>query len=225
MLASDHRIYFVKSAQNFRETHAKQLAVEFVVARLAASIHAPVPESSLIRIPEELQFPLKNGSVLQPGLAHANLDVTENEFERLNTYIDKDDNRRRFAGLIALFELCFGGDLQWLCDKQNDMSIFTHDHGHYLPPNGGSFNVELMKQVVDTQHPFPIQIEGLLPADLAYYADQIEALQRSTLVDIMNEVPISWAVTNEDLETLGWFLERRRPLVAKRLRDMSGGLR
>ena len=201
----------------------KEIVIEYVVAQIANYIDAPIPKSSLIRITEELNFSLLNGKKILPGIAHANIEIELCELIRGISYLDQDDNKKRFTGVLALFDLCYGHDFQWLCDKNDDMSIYSHDHGLYLPPNSGWFTTESLISAVDEPHPLPLDIPGLQAEDLENCAILVENLSREMILSVLNSVPSSWKVTNEELETLGWFIESRRSAVAVRLRNMVKG--
>jgi hypothetical protein len=48
----------------------------------------------------------------------------------------------------------------------------------------------------------------------------IERVGRDDLLNILRTVPARWPVTEVELETMGWFLERRVQGVAARLRSL-----
>jgi hypothetical protein len=126
------------------------------------------------------------------------------------------------VGVYALFDWCFGADQQWLYDLDADRMIYSHDHGLYLPPAGqGYLSVTGMQGVVDTAHELPDPPAGLSRAALETTADALEAVNSGNLASILNSVPASWPVTDDELAAVGWFLERRAPGVAARLRALA----
>jgi hypothetical protein len=49
----------------------------------------------------------------------------------------------------------------------------------------------------------------------------LEAISHIELAPVLNSVPASWPVTDQELDCLGWFLERRATGVAARLRGLT----
>lgn len=62
--------------------------------------------------------------------------------------------------------------------------------------------------------PQPNSVEG----HLKEMVSAISAVTRASLEAILKGVPASWPVSDEELETLGWFLMKRRKGVLTRLR-------
>lgn len=220
--ASDNQDYFVKSLDVCPPGQGASLVIERVVAKAGELIGAPVCRTSLIRIPDEIAgWEPRPGVALQAGLAHASLALERaDEMGRPSLYgRDQDDNRRRHVGVYALFDWCCGTDAQWLYDLDNDRTIYSHDHGLYLPPVGeGAVTEEALVREIDQPYELPDSRDGLLPHALDETAASLDAVRREDLMAILNAVPASWPVTDQVLETLGWFLESRAPAVAQRLR-------
>lgn len=224
VVASDDRQYFVKSREACPAGQETSLVIENVVASAGRLIGAPVCESSLIRIPEEFRgYELKPGVTLSPGLAHASLALAHaDEADRPSLGSrSHDDNSRRHVGVYALYNWCFGADAQWLYDVDNDRTIHSHDHGLYLPPPGaGTFNRDSLVNNVDVPNLLPDSTAGLLPAAIEETINALRGVDRASLVAILNGVPASWPVTDDLLETLGWFLEKRIGLVIQMLESL-----
>jgi hypothetical protein len=53
---------------------------------------------------------------------------------------------------MALFDWCWGGDLQGLVALSDESRYFSHDHGWYLPPNGPTWDEASLETNVDTAH-------------------------------------------------------------------------
>jgi hypothetical protein len=121
--------------------------------------------------------------------------------------------------VYALYDWCCGADAQWLYDLNNDRTLYSHDHGLYFPPPGkGGWTISDLVTVVDVPYQLPDPPDGLLATAIDELAASLEDVDRSSLVSIMNRVPTSWPVSDDELEALGWFLEYRAPAVAERLR-------
>ncbi|GII03513.1 hypothetical protein Pta02_55210 [Planobispora takensis] len=220
VIASDGRRYFVKRLEACPNDEARaSLAIEFIVSGVGGLIGAPVCPTSLIRIPEELaEWPL-NGGVLKAGLAHASLALEHVEERRQALSLrERDDNRRRHVGIYALYDWCFGDDAQWLYDRDDDYSIYSFDHGVYFPPNSGCWRPALLEQSVDVPNELPDGSDGVSLEAVEEIAGALEKISRGALADILCGVPASWPVNDRELEALGWFLERRAPAVAGRVR-------
>lgn len=223
-IASDGREYFVKSMATCPAGQQMSLAIERVVAEIGQLINAPVCTTSLIRIPALLaRWEPRPGIAVGEGLAHASLALTRADEQgrpRLAAR-GQDDNRRRHVGVYGLFDWCCGADNQWLYDLNSDCTLYSHDHGLYLPPVGtGSITEADLQSELNTPYVLPDDPAGLSPAAVAEVSAALDAVTQSDLAAILNHVPASWPVNDELLETLGWFLEHRAPAVANRLRSL-----
>jgi hypothetical protein len=121
-LASDGQRWWVKPHNNLQGP--KVIVTEFVVGRAGALIGAPVCDVAIVEIPEELTgWEFRPGARLEPGLAHASRAVDDAQEVRALDYRDRDDNRRRHAGVVALYDCCWGGDDQWLYSETDDRKV------------------------------------------------------------------------------------------------------
>lgn len=221
VIASDNRQYWVKNLNGCPAVAQASLAIEFVVSGVGRLIGAPVCETKVIRIPEELDGTVLPGGKLHSGLGHASLAV-ERAIERRHTLSARslDDNSRRHAGIYALWDWCFGADGQWLYDMNADQALYSHDHGLYFPPNDGTCSPRLLRQTVDVPNELEDPPDGLNLEAVEDAARALEQIDREALVKILCGVPASWPVRDDDLEAIGWYLESRAPAVAHRLRTM-----
>lgn len=223
VVGSDGNDYFVKSLETCPTGEGASLAIEHVVAEVGRLIAAPVCATSLIRITSDFAgWEPRPGVPLAEGLAHASraLDHAD-EIRDVLSARHQDDNRRRHAGVYALFDWCVGSDNQWLYDLDNDRAIYSHDHGLYLPPPGRAIiDAASLQAQVDVPNQLPDPADGLLPGAVEDVAQALERVTRADLAAVLNSVPAAWPVTDADLEALGWFLERRCTPVAERLRRL-----
>ncbi len=224
VVASDGHQYFVKSLDTCPPGQEASIAIERIVAEVGRLIGAPVCTTSLIRIPSELAgWEPRPGVALREGLAHASLalDRADEQGRPHLAARSQDDNRRRHVGVYALYDWCVGTDAQWLYDIDNDRTLYSHDHGLYFPPVGmGLWTRQDLIASVDMPNELSDARQGLDPSAVEEVAAALDAVDRNDLVSVMNSVPFSWPVTNEDLEALGWFLEYRTPMVANRVRAL-----
>ena len=225
-IASDNQEYFIKTLQSCPFGQGSSLAVELVVGRLGQIINAPVCISRLVRIPASLDnWEIRPGVILKEGWAHGSLAVERAQLVRPDLAArGRDNNRYRHVGAFALYDWCYGDDRQWLHDLSADRQLYSHDHGLYFPNQGQkAWTREMLIYSVDSPRLLPDTTEGLSPEACNDYADALESVSRDQLVDILNGVPRSWPVSNEDLEALGWFLEYRAPQTASRIRNLHAG--
>jgi hypothetical protein len=222
-VASDNRRWFVKPPNQLQGGHV--LVSEYVVASVGQLLGgAATCESSIIEIPPAVAgWEFRPGLPLVPGFGHASLEVeTAQEVRGAPSRPGEDDNRRRQAGLAAVYDLCWGADEQYLHAVSDDWKIYSHDHGHYFP-GGPQWTQDSLRASVTDPHTLGITTVGADADALEAFAVAVESLQRESLVEVLNGVPASWAVLDEALATLGWFIEERRVGVAQRLRGMTGG--
>ena len=222
VVGSDRVDYFVKSLDYCPQGGAT-LVAEFVVAAVGRLIGAPVIRTAIIEIPDQLAgHELSPGRPVSAGLAHASAALEHcDEMGRPQLHARaQDDNRVRHAGVYALFDWCYGSDQQWLYDIDDDRRIYSHDHGLYFP-SGWAHDSSALSATVDDPHPLPDASAGLSPTAIEETAQRLDAVTRPQLASILERVPTTWPVSDEVLEAVGWFLERRAPGVARRVRDLT----
>jgi len=221
--ADDNLVYFAKFPELCGSQQDRMSVVtEMVVAEAGRLIGASTCRTVVMRVPSELHGDeLKNGVTISSSVVHASQAV-KNCYEVKSDLPERgrDDNRRRHVGLLALYDWLMGQDQQWLLDLDDDLATYSHDHGLYLPGGNGSWTVEALESSVDQAHPAPGSTTGLLPAAISETADALHHVDRDTIERLLNRVPSSWAVTDVQLECLGWFMERRAPAVAGRIEQL-----
>lgn len=223
VVGDDRMDYFVKSLDNSPPGMGATLAAEYIVAAAGRLISAPVIRTVIIEVPAQLAgYEPRPGTPISAGLAHASEALNHaDEMGRPSLYArSQDDNSTRHAAIYALFDWCYGSDQQWLYDIDDDRRIYSHDHGLYLP-SGWMTDPAALVGAVDQPHPLPDPPTGLSPAAIEEAADRLEAVTRADLASILNGLPAAWPVTDQLLETVGWFLERRAPAVALRMRNLQ----
>jgi hypothetical protein len=155
-------------------------------------------------------------------LAHASLALSDAQELRQLEYRDRDDNPRRHAGVFALYDWCWGADDQWLHCESDDRKLYSHDHGMYVP-DGPAWTEATLLARVGEPHPLGYEARGLDAVALSGFADRLENVRRGEIAKVMSSVPASWPMSDGELEAFGFFLERRAPAVAARLRALNGG--
>jgi len=217
--ASDGQRWWVKPENNLQG--AKVIVTEYLIGSLGSLIGAPTCEVAVSQIPEELAgWEFRPGATLEAGLAHASRNVEDAQLLHSLDYRQQDDNRRRHVGVFAIYDWCWGGDDQWLYCHSAEHRIYSHDHGWYLPEVGPEWSESALLSRINEAHPPSYPKNDLDPSAITQIAGVLEQIDKEKLVPILMSVPTSWAATNTDLEALGFFLERRAPAVADRLRQI-----
>ena len=219
--ATDGERYWVKQVQN--PASPRVPVTEQVISGCGRLIGAPVRACRLIMIPEELDGELlSNGTVLHQGIAHGSLNLEYSAFDKTwgPENRTRDDNRRRHAAYFAFFDWCWGDDRQWLYDTIDDMTTYSHDHGHFLP-GGPNWTTESLLNHQEQAHSLDSSPEGLDYNELERVADKSEGLTAAELKTVLCGIPASWPVANEELEVLGYFLDSRRLPSARRIRQLA----
>lgn len=223
-LADDGEIYWIKqpsNRQSFRVPVTEQL-----IAGMGRLIDAPVCEVRLIAIPAEFDGEmLDNGTVLAAGIAHASRDVGVCAFDKSYgpQFRSRDDNRRRHAGYFALYDWCWGDDMQWLYDLLDDRKMYSHDHGHFLP-GAPDWNADSLAESADFPHELQANPAGLDDNELLRIADRLETLAARDLAEVVGRIPSDWHVSDRDLATAGAFFDYRMSPTAVRLRALAARL-
>ena len=181
---------------------------------------APTCEIRTISISEEFAgWEFRPGRTLEPGIAHASLHVEDAIFTRgLDRRMD-DDNSRRYAFLFALYDWCWGGDAQGLLAAKDENRFYSHDHGWYLPPEGPNWTAADLAAQVDTPHELSTSPNGIGASAAEEVARKLEATESDMLQNALAGIPSVWPVTDDELEWVGFFFEKRAPIVAQRVRQ------
>ncbi|WP_417732333.1 hypothetical protein [Rosistilla oblonga] len=221
-LGSDGNVYWIKMVDNRQS--ARVPVTEQVIAGAGRMIDAPLCKTKLIAIPSDFDGDvLDNGTVLRAGTAHGSLELPNCLFEKWYEpqHRLRDDNRRRHAGYFALYDWCWGDDMQWLYDLTDDWKTYSHDHGHFLP-GSPTWTIESMLESVAVPHPVGTSGGNLDDNELERIAVTLERDLRSDLIAVLSSIPSEWPVSRQELEAIGWFLEYRSVSVAARLRQLVG---
>lgn len=134
-LASDGNKYWIKAPNN--PQGPRTLAAEVIVHGIGNLLGAPVCQAALIDIPDSMDYRFTPQHRLRGGIGHASRDISHVVVsEEWSTYASRDSNRERQALLLCLWDLCMGGDQQWLHDTTDSYSIWSYDHGFWLGGEG-----------------------------------------------------------------------------------------
>lgn len=222
-LCGDLQRYWIKPLNNSQGQIVP--ITEQIVGRVAKLIGAATCDVKTVEIPEAFAGQeFRQNKKIESGIAHGSLSVDDVVDVGGLDYRNNDDNQRRHATMFALYDWCWGGDMQGLCKTTEDHQFFSHDHGWYLPPNGQSWDIQNLQSCVDVPHELNQPKGGITSVMVNEVIKALEAVTRDQLVKVLCCIPKSWPVTNEQLETVGWFLESRVPGVVQRMRQQFGVL-
>jgi len=215
--------WWVKPLNNLQ---GERVAItEAIVGLVGKIIGAPVCDTAIVRISDDLAgWEFRPGATVVPGYAHASLEVSGVVEERSLLFRERDSNSKRHVGVIALYDWCWGGDDQWLYSGPSDQELFSHDHGYFLPDTGPTWSIATLEGNVDVPHVKVCPLDGLDQQEVARVAESLRTLPQSRLIESLSLIPESWPVSDEELEAVGWFLQRRAPAVSARLEDLGSKL-
>lgn len=198
---------------------------EQLVGKAGSLIGAPVRPVAVVYIPKDLEgWEFRKGRRLQPGCAHGSLALA-NCVERKGQLPDreKDENARRHAGYFALYDWCWGGDVQALLDLTDDRALHSHDHGWFLPPIGAQWDIMCLQSEVSTPHELKQDGAGIDMIEVQRLATRLEQITQEEVLGVVTSIPRAWPVTDAELGAVAQFLHERAPEVAARMRARFGG--
>lgn len=219
-LASDGNKYWVKAPNNPQGT--RTLAAEVIVHGIGNLIGAPVCQTALIEIPDSMTYRFTPQHWLHGGIGHGSRDIPSVLVsEAWSTYASRDSNRERQALLFALWDLCMGGDQQWLHDTTDSYSICSYDHGFWLGGDG-DWSSESLRTVGTSPWLYDRYLGDLDPGiasarALHAAASAVLTLDREAIRAVTEAVPLEWKIPSPDLATAADILFLRAEGVAQRL--------
>lgn len=220
-LADDGHQYWVKVPGN--EQGNQVLVNEIIVGELGRVLEAPVRENILLVVPpaltkwDDFPGPRSDTALIAHGSLHVPGAVDDDDLR----YTRRDDNARRQAAMVGLWDLCVGEDPQWLYETTAAYSIWSYDHGLWFTTGEGDWDAGVLARLVDVDGSFSQLPGGLDRGAMVAMADRIDSLLPETLLSVMSSVPVEWGTDDRNLEAMAWFLFRRRSQVATRLRRLA----
>jgi hypothetical protein len=127
-LGSDNERYWIKPLNNLQG--ARVPATEQIVGRAGALLGAPTCGVRTIEIANDFAgWEFRTGRRLEPGIAHGSRHIHDAADVAGLDRRHEDDNGRRHAYMIALFDWCWGEDVQGLVVLSDQSRFYSHDHG------------------------------------------------------------------------------------------------
>jgi hypothetical protein len=220
-LADDNRKYWVKTLNNTQNI-PRLVVTEQLVGRVGKIIGGPTCEVKTVLIPGELVgWEFRPNRRLEAGIAHGSLAVEGCVETYELKYVAEDENAERHANIFAIYDLCWGDNPQWLVAETDNHRYYSHDHGHYFPQNG-NWTAPGLEGVVDTDHELGNPGTGIDHDAVARACASLHGLTRHSLVAAFAPIPSVWPVSDDELETVGYFFEKRALQVAERLHRRFG---
>lgn len=220
--ASDGNQYWIKTLNNGQGNRVP--TTEQIVARAGSLIDAPVCVVKTIEIPGKLAgWEFSPGRKLEASIVHASLAVPNAiEIRGQLKHRQKDDNAKRHASLLALYDWCWGGDSQWLVCTSDEYKIYSHDHGWFLPPEGASWSINEIALRKNESRPLNTPNTGIDIDAIRNVIIALESIGRTEIQGILQAIPDTWPVSDAEPEAVGFFLEYRAPKVAARIKNNFG---
>jgi hypothetical protein len=214
--AKSGKEYWIKMPHN--PQGAQSTVTDRIISVAGRILGAPVRPVALIEIPPNIaSWEYARGSYVYPSVGHASEHLPNSIRESQLLHVESDDNRTRHAFLMGLWDWCMGTDEQWLYSPDEDMAVWSFDHGLWLTGETG-WNTTILTRVVDWPWELDCTIHGVDPTALHNVANRLEMISADECIAIAASVPSNWGTIEQDLETVAWLLYRRRKPVANRLR-------
>jgi hypothetical protein len=218
-LGDDARRHWCKTLNNLQNPGVP--VCEQIVARLGALLGIAVCKSELINIPPALagwQFH-PSGTQLEPGWAHGSVPVDPALETRALDHRTENENAVRQAGFFVLYDWLLGADPQWLIATAGENAYHSHDHGYYL--GGPEWSQASLNAALGAPHELGMARAGLSNAELARLAGELESLSAGQVIQALSGLPLSWPITEDELEAVLEFSMERRQDAADRARNLS----
>ncbi|PPI53163.1 hypothetical protein C5D35_09520 [Rathayibacter toxicus] len=197
---------------------SRTLVAEAVAYGLGRLIGAPVPNNVLVEIPPSLRWDYASGEYLNGGVGHGSEHIEDVVVaDDWGVYSQRDDNRRRQAFILTLWDLCMGVDPQWLHQVTADYSIWTFDHGFWLAGEV-DWSIDSLRKIGTSPWQYDLDPSVASASALREAADRICHLSLATIQEVTGSVPLEWGTTSGEMSELASILFLRAEGVAARLR-------
>lgn len=225
-LASDGEYYWCKALRN---EHGPEAVVNEVVASIIGeTIKAPVRPWKILRVPEEFHGQLIEGRKrIDAGLVFGSLNLHTGDLDRMDPvvpYVELDGNYNRLPNLIALWALCNAEDLQVLFDADEDMQVWSIDHGFwfgsYEKPWGLGDPSERVGRTIIPSLASPIPEKNWNRA-----IENIDLLNGDVQKTATEVIPEEWRIPKEEISKLVKYAIGRKSYAIgtlEKLRDYAG---
>lgn len=209
----DDKDYVVKG-----QNAGRQIVNEQIVARLGLLLGAPIPETKIVEIPDELIQDEKNLSHIITGTAHGSLYLRDTYFAKDLIATSEEVNRPRLALLAVLYGWVGGAyDQQYLFTNQPPRTIYSIDHGHFFP-NSPNWTANDLAIAQDAELD-PVLVSACYFTDLEIKKalEVLANINEAAIVDAVAYPPTEWGITiDERTMMLQYLIKRQSQILALR---------
>lgn len=207
---SDGERYVLKGIRNDAQV-GQMVFNDQVAARLGALIGAPVPEVTVVELPQDLIDLNPGMSHLVAGLAHASgcIPDVSDRIDNID-HTNESENRSRFAALAVFFGWLSAGDRQFLYRLSTPRLVYSVDHGHFFA-GGPAWTAPSLQSAppaavaADLVSACHLTHDELVPAIAA-----LAAITAGQVGEVLSNPPIAWGVDNSSRSALAAYLWKRR---------------
>jgi len=204
VMANDGHVYLVKGRQNGR-----MIVNEQIVAALGTELGAPIPAAALVDVPEPLIRAEANMQHLQPGVSHGSRWLDNCSDRQGVAYVDRPENRSRFAALAVLYSWVHGGDQQLIYEKAPPHLVHSVDHGHFFP-GGPNWQVAGLQAAGDAVLDATFQSCGLTNSDYSPFTERLSLSSPQAIAVAVARPWHDWDITEDERIGVASYLDQRR---------------
>jgi hypothetical protein len=183
---------------------------EQVIAALGHRIAAPIPETAVVMLSEDLRAATPDLEHVPAGAVHASRfedGCTDREGLR---YYDQPQNRSRFANLAVLYSWVRASDHQVIYKTTPPNLVWSVDHGHFFV-GSPDWTEQMLAAIPPCTELDPFFTPaGLRPDELAPAFDALEHVDVHHIAEAVAGPPLEWGVTPAERVALCMYLEQRR---------------
>lgn len=205
LACDDGREYMVKG-----QNAGRQIVNEQIVARLGLLLGAPIPETKIVEIPDELIKLEKNLAHITAGTAHGSLYLRDTYFDRCLIATSEPVNRPRLALLAVLYGWVGENDRQYLFTNNPPRLIYSIDHGHFFP-NSPNWTANDLAIAQDAQiDPVFVSECNLTPSEIEQALEALANINEAAIVDAVAYPPTEWGLTIDERTMMMQYLIKRQ---------------
>jgi hypothetical protein len=202
---NDGREYVVKG-----QNAGRQIVNEQIVARLGLLLGAPIPETKIVEIPDELIKLEKKLAHIHSGTAHGSLYLRDTYFDRCLIATSEDVNRLRLALLAVLYGWAGANDQQYLFTNKPPRLIYSIDHGHFFP-NSPNWTANDLATAQNAQlDPVLVSACNFTPLEIDQALEALVNINEGEIIDAVAYPPTEWGLTIDERTMMLQYLIKRQ---------------
>jgi hypothetical protein len=202
---NDGREYVVKG-----QNAGRQIVNEQIVARLGLLLGAPIPETKIVEIPDELIKLEKKLAHIHSGTAHGSLYLRDTYFDRCLIATSEDVNRLRLALLAVLYGWAGANDQQYLFTNKPPRLIYSIDHGHFFP-NSPNWTANDLATAQNAQlDPVLVSACNFTPLEIDQALEALVNINEGEIIDAVAYPPTEWGITIDERTMMLQYLIKRQ---------------